>query len=111
MRKREKSKAAAVIAALALIALILTGCTAQKGAVILYESNTLKIEREAAETRVFDLTDGATYTFTARRVKKADVKPVQAATVTADTETINIQTVYGLIIVTEKATGKTLYVK
>lgn len=38
-------------------------------------------------------------------------KAAKEAQTTADTATITIQTVHGLIIVTSKATGETIYIK
>lgn len=107
-----RSKAAAVLLALAMALFALTGCTkAQQGIYTLYDGNGLKIERESVETRIYDLEGEAEYTFTSHRVKKSAAEPVKEAQTTTDTDTITIQTVHGLIIVTSKATGKTIYIK
>ena len=107
-----RSKAAAVLLALVMALFALTGCTNDAGKVFtLYDGNGLKIEREGVETRIYDLEGEAEYTFTSHRVKKSAAEPVKEAQTTADTDTITIQTVHGLIIVTEKATGTTLYIK
>lgn len=109
---RRHSKAAAVLLALVMAVFALTGCTKSEGDILtLYNSNGLKIEREGAQTRIYDLEGDAEYTFTSHRVRKGTAEPVQAAQTTTDTDTVTIQTVHGLIIVTEKATGSTLYVK
>lgn len=109
---RKLTKAAAVLLALVLAVFALTGCTKTGGEVLtLYDANGLKIEREGAQTRIYDLEGDAAYTFTAHRVKKSAAEPVKEAQTTADTDTITIQTVHGLIIVTSKATGTTLYIK
>ena len=109
---RRHSKAAAVLLALVLAVFTLTGCTKHEADIsTLYSSNALKIERQGAETRIYDLEGDTVYTFTSHRVKKGAAEPVQAAQTTADTGTVTIQTVHGLIIVTDKATGSTLYVK
>ena len=90
----------------------LTGCTkAQQGIYTLYDANGLKIEREGAQTRIYDLEGEAEYTFTSHRVKKSAAEPVKEAQTATDTDTIKIQTVHGLIIVTSKATGTTIYIK
>ena len=107
-----RSKATALILALVMAVFALTGCTkAQQGTYTLYEANGLKIEREGAQTRIYDLEGEAEYTFTSHRVKKSAAEPVKEAQTTADTDTITIQTVHGLIIVTSKATGTTIYIK
>ncbi|MBR4824791.1 MAG: hypothetical protein IKZ86_08320 [Spirochaetaceae bacterium] len=107
-----KSKVFALMLALTMAVFALTGCTNSKGEVLtLYDANGLKIEREGAQTRIYDLEGDAEYTFTTHRVKKSTAEPVTAAQTTADTDTITIQTVHGLIIVTSKATGTTLYIK
>ena len=107
-----RSKATALILALVMALFALTGCTkAQQGTYTLYEANGLKIEREGAETRIYDLEGEAEYTFTSHRVKKSAAEPVKEAQTTTDTDTIKIQTVLGLIIVTSKATGTTFYLK
>lgn len=107
-----RCKAIALILALAIAVFALTGCTKQEARVsTLYSSNALKVERQGADTRIYDLEGEAEYTFTSHRVKKSAAEPVQAAQTTTDTDTITIQTVHGLIIVTSKATGTTLYIK
>ena len=107
-----RSKAAAVLLALVMVLFALTGCTNDAGKVFtLYDGNGLKIEREGVETRIYDLEGEAEYTFTSHRVKKSAAEPVKEAQTTTDTDTIKIQTVHGLIIVTSKATGTTLYIK
>lgn len=109
---RKLTKAAAVLLALVLAVFSLTGCTKTGGEVLtLYDANGLKIEREGAQTRIYDLEGDAAYTFTAHRVKKSAAEPVKEAQTTADTDTITIQTVHGLIIATSKATGETIYIK
>jgi len=109
-----RNKAAAVLLALAMALFALTGCTkAQQGIYTLYDGNGLKIEREGVETRIYDLEGEAEYTFTSHRVRAAQgtAAQISEAKTTADTDTITIQTVHGLIIVTSKATGETIYIK
>ena len=109
-----RRKAIAFILALVMAVFALTGCTkTQQGTITLYDGNGLKIEREGLETRTYDLKGKAEYTFTSHRVRAAQgtAAQISEAKTTADTDTIKIQTVHGLIIVTEKATGKTLYIK
>lgn len=108
-----KSKCA-VILALVMAVFAFTGCAgAQKGAITLYDSETLYIEREGAETRIFDQAGGTAYTITSHlvRVPADPAAQVGEATTRVETDTIRLQTVHGLIIVTDKTTGKTLYIK
>ena len=109
-----KRKTTALLLALVMAVFALTGCTKNEADILtLYESNGLKIEREGAQTRIYDLEGGADYTFTSHRVRaaKGTAAQISEAKTTADTDTVTIKTVYGLIIVTEKATGTTLYIK
>ena len=78
----------------------------------IYEGNALKIEREGAITRIYDLAGNAEYSFTAHRTraKKGTEDIVKTANTTTTTDTINIKTVHGIIIVTT-ADGETLYIK
>lgn len=104
---------AAFIVSLAMAAVFLVGCTdTQQGAVTIYETDTLKIERQGAETRIVDLVGDSEYTFTAHRTRtrKGTVPEVQEAKTTAKTETIEIRTVHNIIIVTT-ADGNTLYIR
>ena len=111
---KRKHRAAAFIIALVMAVFTLTGCTDQTpAATTLYDSETLYIERQGAETRVYDRVGGADYTFTSHRVKagQGTAAQIREATTTADTDTIQLKTVYNLIIVTDKTTGTTLYIK
>jgi len=106
-------KKTAFIIALGMLILSLTACG--KGAddiTTLYEGNAVKIEREGAITRIYDLEGGGEYSFTAHRTraKKGTEDIVKTANTTTTTDTINIKTVHGLIIVTT-ADGETLYIK
>ena len=114
MRTKTVYRLAAFIVSLAPAAVFLVGCTStRQDAVTLYETDTLKIERQGAETRIYDLVGDSEYTFTAHRtrVKKDAAQDVKEASTTTNTDTITIQTVHGIIIVTDKASGKTLYIK
>lgn len=113
MRTKTVYRLAAIILVLATAAVFLVGCTnTQQGALTLYETDTLKIEREGAETRIYDLVGDSEYTFTAHRTRarKDATQDVQEAMTTAATDTITIKTVHGIIIVTT-ADGRTLYIK
>ena len=94
-----------------LFALTACGRTADDK-LTLYEGNALKIEREGAITRIYDLEGGGEYTFTTHRTraKKGTEDIVKTANTTTTTDTIKISTVHGIIIV-ETADGETLYIK
>ena len=112
--RKQTTKAVAVLLALVMAVFALTGCTKSEADILtLYDANGLKIEREGAQTRIYDLEGDAEYTFTThrQRVKAGTVAQVTEARTTADTDTIKIQTAHGLIIVTSKASGTTLYIK
>lgn len=113
MRTKTVYRLAAFIVSLAMAAVFLVGCTdAQQDAVTVYETDTLKIERQGAETRIYDLVGDSEYTFTTHRtrVKKDAAQDAQEARISTATDTITISTVYNIIIVTT-ADGKTLYVR
>ena len=106
-------KKTAFIIFLGMLILSLTACG--KGAddiTTLYEGNAVKIEREGAITRIYDLEGGGEYSFTTHRTraKKGTAEAVRTANISTTTDTIKISTVHGLIIVTT-ANGETLYIK
>ena len=101
------------ITALICLVFALTACGTETGGIeTLYEGNALKIEREGAITRIYDLAGGGEYSFTAHRarVKKEATNIVKTANTINTTDTISIKTVHGIIIVTA-ADGETLYVR
>ena len=109
---KTRYRIAAVVLALTMAAAVLVGCTnRQQDTVTLYETDALKIERQGAQTRIYDLVDDSAYTFTTHRTRtsKDAAQYVQEAQTTAKTETIEIKTVHGIIIVTTAA--GTIYVK
>ena len=108
----KRSKRVIVLAALVLAIFTATGCANREPAVnTLYDTETLKIERQGAETRVYDCAGNATYTFTTRRVRKDQADDIAAAKTTTDTDTIRLKTVHGLIIATDKTTDTTVYIR
>ena len=103
----------ALIIALGTLVFALTACGKGAGDIVtLYEGNALKIEREGAITRIYDLEGGGEYSFTTHRTraKKGTAEAVRTANTSTTTDTINISTVHGIIIVTT-ADGETLYIK
>ena len=113
MRKTNK-KASVLLLALIIALFALVGCT--NGApdkLTIYETETLKIEREGAKTTVYDVTGGASYVFTTTRTRtpKGSAAQISEATTTTDTKTITLQTVYNMIIITDKTTGETFYIR
>lgn len=108
-----KKKTAALLIALATLIFTFTACgNRATDTTPIYEGKALKIEREGAITRIYDLAGNTEYTFktTRTRIKDTEAEPVKRATTTASTETIDIKTVHGLLIVTT-ADGETLYIK
>ena len=101
-----------ILLAVVLLAL-LTGCSKPEPQTeTLYSSDSVKVERTGSQTVVYDLAGGAEYTFTSHRTRqrKSD-NTARAATTTADTETIRLQTVYNLIILEDKPAEQTYYIK
>jgi len=111
---KRTTKAAAVLLALVMAVFALTGCTkTAPAAITLYDTETLYIERQGAETRVYDRVGGGQYTFTSHRVKadQSAAAQISEAKTTAETDKIKLQTVFNFIIITDKTTGSTLYIK
>lgn len=107
-------KASALLCAVIIALFALTGCrNSVADKLTIYETETLKIEREGAKTTVYDVTGGASYVFTTTRTRtpKGSAAQISEATTTTDTETITLQTVYNMIIITDKTTGETLYIR
>lgn len=116
MRKKGLRLAAAIIT-VALIAATLTGCT-KAATVTLYDTDTLRIERQGAETRIYDLAGNEDYTFTKQRVRRVkdsstpatEPQPKDTPRLCADTDTIKLETVHSIIIITDKTAGSTYYI-
>ena len=92
----------------------LTGCrNSAADKMTIHDTNTLKIEREVAKTTVYDVAGDAQYIFTTTRTRtpKGTAAQISEAKTTTDTETIRLQTVYSMIIVTDKTTGETFYIR
>ena len=111
----QRIKAAAVLLVLIVALFALIGCEKDADAILtIHDTKALKIEKQGAETRIYDREGGADYTITShrQRIRKDDAAAhAQEAQTAADTDTVKIQTVYGVIIVTEKGTGETLYIR
>ncbi len=107
----KRSKPVIVLAALVLALFTVTGCTKIEPAVqTIYSTDTLKIESQGAETRVYDCAGNATYTFTTHRVRKVQGGDIATVKTTTDTDTIRLQTVRSLIIATDKTADTTVYI-
>ena len=102
---------AAILAAVMLLGGLIGCQKAGKGICTLYEENGLKITREGATLRVYDLVGHASYSFTAHRARPnpAGSTVARTAKTAINTPTIMIQTVYDLVIVTMKGGGDPLY--
>lgn len=102
----------AIIAALTLAALLLTGCgtgaSTEAPVVTEYSSEYFTITRQGRETCITDATTGAEYYFITRRVKRPQVAAEWARMNTAaDTDTLTVKTAYNVITVTVNTTGET----
>lgn len=86
---------------------------AAPAATVLLDTASLRIEAEGQEMRVYDLTGETTYTITwhKTRVKKEDAQHVCQAETKATTATIEIKQAFNIVIVTDRTTGETYYIK
>lgn len=98
-----------IVAAVLIVAL--AGCT--KESIVLYDSDLLRVERAGAVTTISDLEGGNTYTLKTVRVKRSETATQDKATAKtiADTDTMHIQVVHDVLIVTFKDSGDTVYIK
>ena len=99
-------KRAIAILLLAIILATAAGCSGTT--VTLYESAGLKIDRGGAETTIEDKNAGSLYTLHTVRIRRQDGTTAQIKTL-ADTDTIKISAGGGLLIVTDKINGQTVY--
>lgn len=98
-----------IVAAVLIVAL--AGCA--KESIVLYDSDLLRVERAGALTTISDLEGGNTYTLKTVRVKRSETATQGKATAKtiADTDTMHIQVVHDVLIVTFKGSGDTVYIK
>lgn len=107
MQKRQRTLA--LILTLAVV-LMLAGCTRQQEPVTIWSSDTLVIDRQGKTLYVRDLTGGTTYTLGTKRVRKTGQEAQEAKSL-VNTDTIRIETARRMVIVTDKAAGKTVYIQ
>ena len=85
-------------------------------AVTLFDTSTVKIVLEGAETTVTDKSSGSEYSFTTSKtytVAPPTLEQLQArciARTSANTDTVKIELAGALIVVTDKATGEVYYI-
>lgn len=85
-------------------------------AVTLFDTSTVKIILEGAETTVTDKSTGTAYSYTTTRkvtVKQPTLEQIQArciARTSANTDTVKIELAGSVIIVSDKITGQTYYI-
>ena len=85
-------------------------------AVTLFDTATLKIVLEGAETTITDKTTGTEYGYTTTRkltTQQPTLEQMQArciARTSADTDTLKIELAGALIVVTDKTTGQVYYI-
>lgn len=98
-----------IVAAVLIVAL--AGCTKEN--IVLYDSDLLRVEGAGAVTTISDLEGGNTYTLKTVRVKRSETATQGKATAKtiADTDTMHIQVVHDVLIVTFKGSGDTVYIK
>lgn len=93
--------------------LSLAGCSKQREPVTIYDSETLQIKQQGRELYLYDLAGGSSYTIKRQRMKKTPEsrEPVQTAKTLIDTDTLQVEAVKGLVIVTDRTAGKVLYIQ
>ncbi|MCI7474174.1 MAG: hypothetical protein MSB10_10970 [Clostridiales bacterium] len=117
--------------ALAILIGVLTGCAtaperpssastadvqAVQKAVVLFDTSTVKIVLEGAETTVTDKTTGTEYSYTTTRkltTQQPTLEQMKArciARTSANTATLKIELAGALIVVTDKTTGQVYYI-
>lgn len=104
----------AVIIAVIMAIFTLTGCREERQAVtVLYDTETLHIEQRGAETGIYDRINDTEYLFICRRVRvrPGQTDQIKEAKTAVNTSTLKVQTVYGILVITDKTAGKTVYIK
>ena len=119
-----------IAASFLVFAVMLAGCsTAEKPtnsptasaqttpeAVTLFDTSTVKIVLEGAETTVTDKATGTEYSYTTTRkisTRQPTLEQIQArciARTSANTDSVKIELAGALIVVTDKATGQVYYI-
>lgn len=85
-------------------------------AVTLFDTSTVKIVLEGAETTVTDKATGTEYSYTTTRkisTRQPTLEQIQArciARTSANTDSVKIELAGALIVVTDKATGQVYYI-
>ena len=99
---------------LAVLLILATGCSkAEDTNYTIYESDTVIVERSGMQTVVSDITSGSQYVFktTKSHEKKESVSNYASSTPVCNTDGIELQTVFNLIILTDKANEQTIYIR
>lgn len=120
-----------IVAFCLVFAVILAGCAATPEtptsnpteaaqatpeAVTLFDTSTVKIVLEGAETTVTDKATGTEYSYTTTRkltTQQPTLEQIQAcciARTSANTDSVKIELAGALIVVTDKATGQVYYI-
>lgn len=101
-----------IIFAFILALLPLYACRNEQGNIYtLYESNSLKIENKGHITTIYDEKCNTHYIFEKHRSRKKKQAQAKEIIPSVDNDTLKIISVYGIIIVTDKANDKTIYIK
>ena len=93
--------------------LSLAGCSRPQEPATIWDTATLQIKQQGRELYLYDLAGGSSYTIKRQRVKKTaeSREPVQTAKTLIDTDTLQVEAVKGLVIVTDRTAGKVLYIQ
>ena len=103
----------ALMLTVVVLALTLAGCARERELVTIWSSDTLRIEREGRTLHVHDLAGCSCYTLGITHIKRTpeSTQEVQTARSLVDTATVTIEAAHKLIIVTDKASGETIYIR
>ena len=97
-----------IIFAIMLIAIMIFASCAKSGALI--DTDTLKVERDGAITRIYDRAGDEEYTFRASKVHKDEItEELKEDRAAVDTDTIKIIALYGGGFIVEDKTANAVY--
>lgn len=100
-------KIAAVILLLALL-ITATGCRSMER-VTIYQDESIAVDRQGRTTYITETKTGNT--FSCKQTRTRSTSDARTASTGTNTDTISIKTVFNIVIVDEKDTGQTIYIK
>ena len=106
-------KLLSVIVCIVIISSLFFGCTAKQEKTMLFDNKAVSIERTEDIITVTEKETDTQYRFTVKRqLVKKDSKPKHSeAKPLHDSDTVTIDTVFNILIVTDKTENKIYYVK